>query len=133
MGGPRGLRRGKQLSREDSGCPTPRLRFRLLWLGKFPFRMGPAPLGAPLIRNFIGEGIIQEPAIDRAVTVRERDLITDRIPIDLIARTPLGPQTRFPSLQCRIPLPHGHGSVRSASDIHGGGNQSFFLEWSQHR
>ena len=45
MGGRRGVRSGKQLSREDSGCsPTPRLRFRLLWLGKFPFRMGPALL-----------------------------------------------------------------------------------------
>ena len=29
--------------------------------------------------------------IDGAVTVRERDLITDRIPIDLSTRAPLGP------------------------------------------
>ncbi len=41
MGGRRGLRRGKQPSRGDSGCsPTPRLRFRLPWLGKFRSRMG---------------------------------------------------------------------------------------------
>ncbi len=41
MGGRRGLRRDKQPSRGDSGCsPTPRLRFRLPWLGKFRSRMG---------------------------------------------------------------------------------------------
>ena len=56
MGGRTGLRRGKQPSREDSGCsPTPRLRFRLLWLGKFPFRMGPAPLGGGTDLNLNSE------------------------------------------------------------------------------
>ncbi len=40
MGGQRGLRRGKQPSRGDPGCsPTPHLRFRLPWLGKFLSRM----------------------------------------------------------------------------------------------
>jgi len=33
------------------------------------------------------------------------------------------------SLKHRIPLPHGHGSVSAASDDHGRGNPSFFLEW----
>ena len=47
MGGRRGLRCGKQPSRGDSGCsPTPRLRFRLPWLGKFPSRMGQHRWGA---------------------------------------------------------------------------------------
>ena len=49
---------------------------------------------------------------DRAVTVRERDLITDRIPIDFISQSASGsPRTSFPIWVCRIPLPHGHGSV----------------------
>ena len=30
-------------------------------------------------------------------------------------------------LEHRIPLPHGHGSVRVASENHGSGNPSFFL------
>ena len=65
-----------------------------------------------------------ESEIDGALTVRERDLITDRIRIDLINHI----ASRSPSTSwvCRIPLPHGHGSVRVASEDHRRGNRSFF-------
>ena len=50
--------------------------------------------------------------------MRERDLITDRIPIDFVNQS----ASRSPGhiisdlWVCRIPLPYGHGSVRVASE-----------------
>jgi len=78
MGGRRGLRRDKQPSRGDSGCfPTPRLRFRLPWLGKFRSRMGQRSGGGTDL-NVEWRGNHEESPVGRAVTVRERALIRGR-------------------------------------------------------
>ena len=53
---------------------------------------------------------MQASPVDGAVTVRERALTKGRI-------------------RDRIPLPHGHGSVRTASEIRGGDNQRFFAQF----
>ena len=59
-----------------------------------------------------------------AVTVREQDLITDRIPIDFVNQSASRSPGHIISDKwvCRIPLPHGHGSVRVASEDHRKGN-----------
>ncbi len=53
---------------------------------------------------------MQASPVDGAVTVRERSLTKARI-------------------RDRIPLPNGHGSVRTASEIRGGYNQGFFVRF----
>ena len=63
-----------------------------------------------------------ESEIDGAVTVRERDLITERIPIDFVNQSASRSPGHIISWVCRIPLPYGHGSVRVASEDHRKGN-----------
>ena len=77
---------------------------------------------------------MQEPPSDRAVTVRERDPVL-QLTGKCISKMPIanGVQSEATGLELavRIPLPHGHGSVRSDSDNHRRGKQSFFHEWGQ--
>ena len=54
--------------------------------------------------------------------MRERDLITERIPIDFVNQSASRSPGHIISWVCRIPLPYGHGSVRVASEDHRKGN-----------
>ena len=55
--------------------------------------------------------------------MRERDLITDRIPIDFVNRSASrSPGHIISDLGMSDPAPLGHGSVRVASEDHRKGN-----------
>ena len=89
----------------------------------FHVRSGAAGGGAKL--KLQRRGNHGESEIDGAVTVRERDLITDRIPIDFVNQSASRSPGHIISWVCRIPLPYGHGSVRVAGEDHRKGNPSF--------
>ncbi len=76
-------------------------------------------------------------ATDRAVTAKERYRHSDAgtnepCCVGSVGRRRLRDSPHRPICD-RVPLPHGHGSVRVASEDHRRRNPSFFLEWGQHR
>ena len=77
--------------------------------------------------------MMQPSPVDGAVTVRERGPTgTISLRASRLNGCRFDDNQDVPQkLKHRIPLPHGHGSVRSASDVRASGKQSFFLESSQ--
>ena len=102
--------------------PNPSLALQASMAREVSFPNGASTSGGPTKLKLQRRGNHGESEIDGAVTVRERDLITDRIPIDFVNQSASRSPGHIISWVCRIPLPHGHGSVRVASEDHRRGN-----------